>query len=82
MRTGSLSMGRVTLHMKLLDHHGIVDFVVCASYRGDVIRDYFLDYEARTNDFTVHLGIRDTIEWHGRHPEADRYASRRGVPSG
>ncbi len=57
--------------MKLLAHHGIVDFVVCAGYRGDVIRDYFLNYEARTNDFTVHLGVRDSIEYHGRHPEAD-----------
>jgi glucose-1-phosphate cytidylyltransferase len=57
--------------MKLLAHGGIVDFVVCAGYRGDVIRDYFLNYEARTNDFTVHLGVRDSIEYHGRHPEAD-----------
>jgi glucose-1-phosphate cytidylyltransferase len=57
--------------MKLLAHADIVEFVVCAGYRGDVIRDYFLNYEARTNDFTVHLGVRDSIEYHGRHPEAD-----------
>ena len=39
--------------MKAMAHHGIVDFVVCAGYRGDVIRDYFINYESRTNDFTV-----------------------------
>ena len=57
--------------MKSLAHHGIVDFIVCAGYRGDVIRDYFINYESRTNDFTVHLGDRDSVEYHGRHPESD-----------
>ena len=57
--------------MKSLAHYGVVDFVVCAGYRGDVIRDYFLNYEARTNDFTVRLGIRDSIEYHDSHPESD-----------
>lgn len=57
--------------MKLLAHGGITDFVVCAGYRGEVIRDYFLNYEARMNDFTVHLGKRNSIEYHGHHPEAD-----------
>ena len=57
--------------MKLLAHGGINDFVVCTGYRGDVIRDYFLNYEARMNDFTVHLGQRESIEYHDRHPEGD-----------
>ena len=57
--------------MKLLSCHDVTDFIVCAGYRGDVIRDYFLNYEARTNDFTVHLGQRDSIEYHDRHPEGD-----------
>jgi len=57
--------------MKLLSFHGIDQFVVCAGYRGDVIRDYFLNYESRTNDFTVHLGVRDSVEYHDRHPEGD-----------
>jgi glucose-1-phosphate cytidylyltransferase len=57
--------------MKLLAHHGLVEFVVCAGYRGDVIRDYFLNYEARTNDFTVNLGVRDSIEYHDSHPEGE-----------
>lgn len=57
--------------MKAFAHHGLKDFIVCAGYRGDVIRDYFLNYEARTNDFTVHLGVRNSVKYHGEHPESD-----------
>ena len=37
--------------MKLLEVGGITEFVVCAGYRGEVIKDYFLNYEGRSNDF-------------------------------
>ena len=46
--------------MKILSHQGIKDFIVCAGYRGDVIRDYFLNYQARASDFTVNL--RDSTD--------------------
>jgi glucose-1-phosphate cytidylyltransferase len=36
--------------MKNYSHFGVRDFVVCLGYQGDVIRDYFLNYEARMND--------------------------------
>ena len=39
--------------MKLFGHYGHTDFVVCAGYRGEVIKDYFMNYEARTRDFTI-----------------------------
>jgi glucose-1-phosphate cytidylyltransferase len=57
--------------MKNFATFGLREFVVAIGYRGDVIKDYFLNYEARTNDFTVHLGNRTTIEYHGRHTESD-----------
>ena len=57
--------------MKILSHHGIRDFVVCTGYRKDVIQDYFFSYEARNNDFTVHLGDNPRIEIHRRHSESD-----------
>jgi glucose-1-phosphate cytidylyltransferase len=56
--------------MKLFSHHGLTEFVVPIGYKGEVIREYFLDYEARTNDFTVRLGDRHEIEYHSRHPES------------
>jgi glucose-1-phosphate cytidylyltransferase len=55
--------------MKLFAHHGIEDFVIPIGYRGDVIRDYFLNYEARTNDFTIRLGATHEIEYHNTHLE-------------
>lgn len=33
-------------------------FVLCLGYRGDVIKDYFYNYEAMNSDFTVELGKR------------------------
>ncbi|GMU79759.1 MAG: glucose-1-phosphate cytidylyltransferase [Acidimicrobiia bacterium] len=57
--------------MKGFAQHGITEFVVCIGYRGEVIRDYFLNYEARTNDFTVHLGATREIEYHTNHLESD-----------
>jgi len=57
--------------MKGFAHHGIREFVVAIGYRGDVIKDYFLNYEARTNDFTVHLGDRRQLTYHGAHDEHD-----------
>jgi len=57
--------------MKVLGHGGLDEFVVCTGYRGEVIKDYFLNYEARSQDFTVHLGSRKGIEYHGEHDESD-----------
>ncbi len=57
--------------MKSFAHFGLREFVVCIGYRGEVIKDYFLNYEARTNDFTVHLGSGHRVEYHDRHNESD-----------
>ena len=57
--------------MKNYSHFGVRDFVVCLGYQGDVIRDYFMNYEARMNDFTVHLGSKHSIEYHDAHDESD-----------
>ncbi len=42
--------------MKIYSHFGFHDFVLCLGYKGDVIRDYFLNYYARNSDVRVHLG--------------------------
>ena len=55
--------------MKGYAHYGIKDFVICTGYRGDVIKEYFLNYEAANNDFTICLGSRSQIEYHGAHTE-------------
>jgi glucose-1-phosphate cytidylyltransferase len=35
---------------------GLDEFVVCCGYRGDVLKDYFLNYRARASDLTIDLG--------------------------
>lgn len=55
--------------MKLYAHYGFTDFVLCLGYRGNMIKDYFLKYEAMNNDFTIELGTQNSIEYHGSHDE-------------
>src|SRR5205809_5714730 len=57
--------------MKIYAHHGVRDFVLCLGYRGTMIKDYFLSYEAMNNDFTVCLGNKTNIQYHGGHQEQD-----------
>jgi len=52
--------------MRYYAHFGHNDFLLCLGYRGDLIRDYFLNYsEAMTNDFTLHARDR-RVELHSR----------------
>jgi glucose-1-phosphate cytidylyltransferase len=55
--------------MKLFAHQGFSDFVLCIGYRGHMIKEYFLDYEAWNSDFTITLGNRDSLRFHGSHLE-------------
>jgi glucose-1-phosphate cytidylyltransferase len=57
--------------MKLYAHHGFRDFVLCLGYRGQMIKEYFLNYEAMNNDFTICLGRRNRITYHDDHKEQD-----------
>ncbi|MGH8646404.1 MAG: glucose-1-phosphate cytidylyltransferase [Gammaproteobacteria bacterium] len=57
--------------MKYYAHYGHTDFILCLGYRGDVIKQYFLNYnECLSNDFvlsnggrTLHLYNRDISDW-------------------
>jgi glucose-1-phosphate cytidylyltransferase len=57
--------------MKLYAHYGLRDFVLCLGYRGNMIKEYFLNYEAMTNDFTIRLGQKHQIMYHELHQEQD-----------
>lgn len=54
--------------MKTFAHYGFKDFVLCLGYKGEVIKNYFLNYERLSNDFTIELGTGD-IEVHNQHEE-------------
>lgn len=42
--------------MESFARHGFKEFVLCLGYKGEVIRQYFLNFPAMTADFTVDLG--------------------------
>jgi len=41
--------------MKIFAHYGFDEFVVCLGYKGDVIKDYFVNFFNLQSDFTVDL---------------------------
>src|SRR5207247_4980291 len=55
--------------MKLFAHHGFRDFIMCLGYRGNMIKEYFLNYEAMNNDFTIRLGEKTQTFFRGAHRE-------------
>jgi glucose-1-phosphate cytidylyltransferase len=58
--------------MKYFAHFGHKEFILCLGYRGDVIKQYFLNYnECLSNDFvfsgggrTIELANSDIHDWH------------------
>lgn len=57
--------------MKFFSAFSITDFVICAGYKGEQIREYFLNYAAHNNDFTITLGKSNDLVFHGDHLESD-----------
>lgn len=57
--------------MKYYASYGHLDFVLCLGYKSHVIKDFFLNYEAHTKDFTIELGRKDTLTFHNDHEESD-----------
>lgn len=47
--------------MKIYRHYGVRNFVLCLGYRGNVIRDYFLNYRAHNSDVAVDFA-NDEVE--------------------
>lgn len=54
--------------MKIYAHYGFKDFVLCLGYKGNMIKEYFLNYEMLNSDFTIELGSKK-IHTHNSHSE-------------
>jgi glucose-1-phosphate cytidylyltransferase len=57
--------------MKILGQQGITDFVICAGYKSEHIKNYFYNYGAANLDFTIRLGDQSSTVFHGSHEEFD-----------
>lgn len=53
--------------MKIYSHYGVNDFVLCLGYKGNMIKDYFMDFEWMANDFTLHMNSKKDITIHEPH---------------
>lgn len=54
--------------MKFYAAHGLTDFVICAGYRGYMIKEYFANYRLHRSDVTVDLGTGD-VTYHASSAE-------------
>jgi len=57
--------------MKSYAHFGHTEFIVCLGYKGQTIKNFFLNYEAYTRDFTITFGSHSGIKYHSEHDESD-----------
>ena len=57
--------------MKIYAHYGFKDFVLCLGYKGELIKEYFLNYESLNNDFTIKLGPEKKVTMHNTSDESD-----------
>ncbi len=55
--------------MKTYAHYGHTDFVLCLGYRGEHIKNYFLNFELLTSDLRLELGRKDSLKLLDAHPE-------------
>ena len=57
--------------MKSYAYFGHKEFIICLGYKGDLIKDFFLNYEAYTRDFTISFGSNASVSYHNSHDESD-----------
>ena len=69
-----IPIGRLPIIWHLMKYYsgfGHREFVLCLGYKGQVIKDFFLNYEAYTRDCTITLGSDKSVEYHTDHDEID-----------
>jgi glucose-1-phosphate cytidylyltransferase len=57
--------------MKNLSIQGIKEFCVATGYKGEMLKDYFLNYDLQNTDLTLNLGEKSSIVSHGSHEESN-----------
>lgn len=57
--------------MKIYAYYGFKEFVLCLGYKGEIIKEYFLNYEVLNSDFTIKLDKEKTTTIHNILDEND-----------
>lgn len=48
--------------MKIFSTYKLNDFIVCLGYKGDVIKDYFINFQTQHNDFSINTSEQNSIK--------------------
>ena len=59
--------------MKHYAHYGIKEFILALGYKGNAIRDYFLNFYKYNSDFTVDLANKGLLNNYGKFRSENRY---------
>ena len=54
--------------MKIYASHGVTEFVIAVGYKGEMIKEYFLNFYAINNDVSIDLGTGKTTIHEGSQP--------------
>ena len=57
--------------MKIYAAQGHNEFILCLGYKGEMIKDFFRNYQWLTSDVTLSLGRTPSPRFHTRHGEED-----------
>ena len=57
--------------MKYYSHFGFKDFVLCMGYRGEYIREYFINYEWMANDCVMRMNGKNKCAIESAHEPED-----------
>lgn len=54
--------------MNIYSYHGVNEFIIALGYKGEVIKEYFLNFYAINNDISVDMETGKTTVHDGKHP--------------
>jgi glucose-1-phosphate cytidylyltransferase len=57
--------------MKIYSHYGYNDFILCLGYKGEMIKEYFLNYAWMSNDFSINL--KSGNRWLMNHHDVEEW---------
>ena len=65
-----IPIGEFPIIWHIINHYarfGHKEFILCLGYKGNVLKEFFLNYDAFTHDFTLTMGRDKSVEFHGSH---------------
>ena len=61
--------------MKIYSSYGFNEFILCLGYKGEMIKDYFYNYDVLNNDFTIDMSKDKRIAFHNEsYSRSNRYS--------